>query len=73
MLDLARRYAWYTLNAKTKHGVHSPFVYDLVTKVFEDKTVYEEYAKVEKLRQGLLNNRLVTEVEDFGAGGAIER
>lgn len=73
MLDIARKYAWYYLNAKTKHGVHSPFVYDLVTKVFEDKTVYEEYAKVEKLRQTLLTNRMVTEVEDFGAGGESGR
>ncbi len=70
MLDIARKYAWYYLHAKTKHGVHSPFVYDLVTKVLEDKTVYEEYARVEKLRQTLLTNRMVTEVEDFGAGGA---
>lgn len=70
MLDIARKYAWYYLNAKTKHGVHSPFVYNLFTKVFEDKTVYEEYAQVEKLRQSLLTSRMMTEVEDFGAGGA---
>jgi len=70
VLDIARKYAWYYLHAKTKHGVHSPFVYDLVTKVLEDKTVYEEYARVEKLRQTLLTNRMVTEVEDFGACGA---
>lgn len=69
MLELARQYAWYYVNAKTKHGVHSPFVFDLITKVFEDKEVYPDYLVVEKLRQDLLNNRLVTEVEDFGAGG----
>ncbi len=69
MLELARQYASYYVNAKTKHGVHSPFVFDLITKVFEDKEVYPDYLVVEKLRQGLLNNRLVTEVEDFGAGG----
>lgn len=57
------------MNAKTKHGVHSPFVFDLITKVFEDKEVYPEYLLVEKLRQDLLNNRLATEIEDFGAGG----
>lgn len=73
MLDLARKYAWYYLNAKTKHGVHSPFVFDIVTKVFEDKEVYSEYALIENLRQGLLNNRLSTEIEDFGAGGDSNR
>lgn len=70
MFDQARKYAWYYLNAKTKHGVHSPFVYDLVTQVLEDKTEYPEYAAIEKLRMSLLNNKLVTEVEDFGAGAA---
>ncbi len=70
MFDQARKYAWYYLNAKTKHGVHSPFVYDLVTQVLEDKSEYPEYAAVEKLRLSLLNNKLVTEVEDFGAGAA---
>lgn len=69
MFDVARKYAWYYLNAKTKSGVQSPFVLDFITEVLEDKTVYEEYGRVEKLRQALLNNRLVTEVEDFGAGG----
>lgn len=69
MFDQAVKYAWYYLNAKTKHGVHSPFVYDFVTKVLEDKEVYPVYEEVEKLRQSLLNNKLVTEVEDFGAGG----
>lgn len=66
--DLARKYALYYLKAKTKHGVHSPFVFDLVTKVLEDPVKYPDYKTVENLRLSLLNNRLVTEVEDFGAG-----
>ena len=69
MFDLARKYAWYYLNAKTKHGIHSPFVFDLVTKVLEDKEIYPEYEQVEKLRLELLANKMLTEVEDFGAGG----
>ncbi|MBI1223077.1 MAG: SAM-dependent methyltransferase [Bacteroidetes bacterium] len=72
MLDLARKYAWYYLNAKSKQNVESPFVLDLITEVLEDKNVYDDYAKVEKVRLGLLNNRLVTEVEDFGAGGVAQ-
>lgn len=73
MFDLARRYAVYYLNAKTKHGIHSPFVYDLVTRVLEDKTQYPAYTAVEKLRLALLSNKLTTEVEDFGAGGEKQR
>jgi len=72
VLDIARRYAWYYFNAKTKHGVHSPFVYQLVTEVLEDKTDYPEYQKVEKLRHSLLNNRMITEIEDYGASAESE-
>ncbi len=66
MLDLARRYAWFYLHAKTKHGVHSPFVYQLVTEILEDTTEYPAYKEVEQLRHNLLNNRMVTEIEDYG-------
>jgi predicted O-methyltransferase YrrM len=68
VFDQARKYAWYYLNAKSKHGVHSPFVFDLVTRVFEDKEVYPEYKDVERIRMGMLSSRLVTEVKDYGAG-----
>jgi predicted O-methyltransferase YrrM len=41
-------YIKFHWNSKNEHGVHSPFVYDLVTKCFYDKTKYPEYS--------LLNN-----------------
>ena len=55
------------------HGMHSPFVFEFITKILNDKTVYPEYGKVEGLRKRLLNDNTILEVEDFGAGSAIDK
>jgi predicted O-methyltransferase YrrM len=61
------QYYFAALNGKG-HGVHSPFVFDLVTKVLNDKTKYADYGQIEKIRTKLLSSRQLIEVEDFGAG-----
>jgi predicted O-methyltransferase YrrM len=50
------------------HGIHSPFVFDLVVKVLNDKTSYSAYKEVEQQRSLLLGNETIITVEDFGAG-----
>jgi predicted O-methyltransferase YrrM len=55
------------------HGMHSPFVFDFITKILNDKTVYPEYMKGEALRDQLLNDTAVLEVEDLGAGSAVNK
>ncbi|RXK62412.1 class I SAM-dependent methyltransferase [Lacibacter luteus] len=50
------------------HGVHSPFVFDLITKVLNDTTNHPAYTEVEEQRRLLLQNETVLTVEDFGAG-----
>ena len=52
------------------HGMHSPFVFDFIIKVLNDKTVYPEYERVEELRNKLLNDSTVLEVDDLGAGSS---
>jgi predicted O-methyltransferase YrrM len=53
--------------------MHSPFVFEFIAKVLNDKTVYPEYEKAESLRNQLLNDNTVLEVEDFGAGSVIDK
>ncbi|QNA46012.1 O-methyltransferase [Lacibacter sediminis] len=50
------------------HGIHSPFVFDLVIKVLNDKMKYAAYKEVELQRSFLLGNETIITVEDFGAG-----
>ena len=74
-LQLAVKYSKHWLSASNGkgHGMHSPFVFDFITKVLNDKTVYTEYEKVEALRDQLLNDNTILEVEDFGAGSSIDK
>ncbi len=55
------------------HGTHSPFVFDFITKVLNDKAEYDEYKKVESLRAALLADQRILDVEDLGAGSSVSR
>jgi predicted O-methyltransferase YrrM len=51
--------------------VHSPFVFDLVTKCFYDNTKYPEYETLKSYRKSLLENKNTIEITDFGAGSRV--
>lgn len=65
------RYISYLSRSFTKYDVHSPFLFDLITKVFDDKKKYPEYVKVEKLKAELLKNKDVVSITDLGAGSRV--
>ncbi len=56
----------YHIHKKGKHNIHSPFVYDLITNVFEDHGEHAEYKALDKVRRNLLNDDNVIETVDFG-------
>ena len=64
---------YFTASNGKGHGMHSPFVFEFITKILNDKTVYPAYEKVEALRSQLLNDNTVLEVEDFGAGSVVDK
>ena len=71
MQHIIKSYIKFFFKAKNEHGVHSPFVFDLVTKCFYDKTNYPEYKVLKNYRNSLLNNKNTIEVTDFGAGSRV--
>src|SRR5688572_7678558 len=73
--QLLLKYLRYYLGSSNGkgHGTHSPFVFEFLTHVLNDKTKYPEYEKVEGLRKQLLNDSRMFVVEDFGAGSAFLR
>ena len=72
-VQLAYKYLHYYLTASNGkgHGVHSPFVFDFIEKVLNDQRHFYAYDTIEALRNRLLNDKRVIEVEDFGAGSRI--
>ncbi|MEM6718789.1 MAG: class I SAM-dependent methyltransferase [Bacteroidota bacterium] len=66
-------FAYFRFLAKStnQHGIHSPFVYDLVTKCFYDKQPTAHYQTIQNYRETLLKNDTIIEVKDFGAGSRV--
>lgn len=71
MLQQIKSYLKFLFHSKNEHGVHSPFVFDLVTKCFYDNTKYLEYEVLKSYRKSLLENKNTIEVTDFGAGSRV--
>jgi predicted O-methyltransferase YrrM len=71
--QLAKKYLNYQFTASNGkgHGVHSPFVFDFITNVLQDKKEYDCYGKIEAIRNQLTNDLKVIHVDDFGAGSAV--
>jgi len=50
------------------HGVHSPFVYQLIQEVLKDSSTMPSFEKIESIRKRLLKDKTVLQVDDYGAG-----
>nr|WP_321233445.1 class I SAM-dependent methyltransferase [uncultured Psychroserpens sp.] len=64
-------YIKFLFKSTNQHGVHSPFVYDLVTKCFYDNTKHETYSTLSNYRKALLSNKESIEITDFGSGSRV--
>lgn len=71
MLFQIKSYLQFLWNSKNEHAVHSPFVFNLLTKCFYDKKSKSEYAILKKYRNELLQNKNTIEITDFGAGSRV--
>lgn len=69
----AKKYLQYYFfaNHKNGHGIHSPFVFDLLTDVIEDFTPYYCFEDIENYRCKLLKNNSEIIVTDYGAGSKV--
>ena len=73
--QLGLRYIHYWIrssNAKG-HGVHSPFVFELIVKVFTDDRNFYVFPLIETARAELLFNNTSINVTDFGAGSRLNK
>ncbi len=68
---LTKNYIKHILNAKSRHGTHSPFVYKLLDEVIYNFNDKPEYKKIENLRADLLADDRVISITDLGAGSYV--
>lgn len=61
-------FIYYWITSFNKYKIHSPFVYKLVIEVFEKQLHYQDFDKIEHLRDELKKNDNFIEVVDLGAG-----
>ncbi len=71
--QLARIGSWveHLVKARTRHGLHSPFVYHLCSEVLRVNDDLPEFAAIEALRDDLLLSDQVIRVNDLGAGSKV--
>ena len=71
MIFRIKSYLYFLWNSKNEHAVHSPFVFDLITKCFYDRNFKPDYTILSNYRKVLLKNKKSIEVLDFGAGSRV--
>ncbi|MGJ5642228.1 O-methyltransferase [Formosa sp. S-31] len=68
MIYQIQQYFQFLWRSSNQHGVHSPFVYNLVTQCFYDKKRYPEYKQIKKYKSELLKNNITLNITDLGSG-----
>ncbi len=80
MLFHIKSYLKFLWHSKNEHAVHSPFVFNLITKCFYDtkpkpgpsgSEQAKQYSILKNYRNSLLVNKTTIEVKDFGAGSKV--
>ncbi|PCH50533.1 MAG: methyltransferase [Flavobacteriaceae bacterium] len=61
----------FLLKSTNQHGVHSPFVYNLVTKCFYKKTDVAKFNLLNDIKKWLYQNNYYITVNDFGSGSKV--
>lgn len=64
-------YLGHLVKARTRHGVHSPFVYELTSQVLRPGKAISEFEAIEALREDLLFSEQTIRVNDLGAGSHV--
>lgn len=67
MIHPISAYCKYFLASKNHHGVHSPFLFEYITKGLQHSPKVD-LGKVDAFRKQLLSNHNTIEIKDFGAG-----
>ncbi|MCF6279976.1 MAG: class I SAM-dependent methyltransferase [Flavobacteriaceae bacterium] len=71
MLFQIKPYIQFLLKSTNQHGIHSPFVYNLVSKCFYTNTNSSKLKQIIQYRNDLLQNHSKITITDFGKGSKV--
>ncbi|OUR95537.1 methyltransferase [Flavobacteriales bacterium 34_180_T64] len=71
MLYQIKAYLKFLFRSTNQHGIHSPFIYQLVTKCFYDRSKYTQYADIKAYRKSLIRNKNKIIINDLGSGSKV--
>ena len=66
-------YLKFLLKSTNQHGVHSPFVFRLLTQCFYKKEKSQAFQQIKAFRKEILNDDREIQVTDFGVGSRVFR
>ncbi len=67
-MNIGFEFIKYSLIAKGRHGIHSPFVYNLIDQVLRKPISEEVKSRQNRLFKALKNDATIINFEEFGAG-----
>ena len=70
---MIKQYIRYLFKAGNEHDLHSPFVYNFYLDFLKNDIENQKFVPIETLRKQLKKDKSEFEIEDFGAGGQIEK
>ena len=73
MTHQIKSYIKFLIKSTNQHGVHSPFVYSLVTKCFYNKSKHEAYKSILHYKKELLKNNTKLTVTNLGVGALVTK
>jgi predicted O-methyltransferase YrrM len=62
-----------TASSGIGHGIHSPFIFEFIKNVLNDKREFYAYTPTEHFREKLKNDHTTIKVNDLGAGSRIAK
>ena len=64
-------YLKFLWHSKNQHGIHSPFVYKLITQCFYNKQYFKAYGIWSNAQRKYLESKEFLDVKDLGAGSKV--